>query len=48
MINDTLNKLTDLKLLGIKEHISKYLDKITNDNLSFLEGLNLLFRSLTV
>ena len=42
MINDTLNKLTDLKLLGIKEHISEYLDKITNDNLSFLEGLNLL------
>lgn len=42
MLNDTVNKLIDLKLLGIKDHLSEYLDKITDDNLSFLEGLNLL------
>ena len=40
MLNETINILNDLNLYGLKNNISTKIDYITNNNLSFLEGLN--------
>ena len=40
MLNETINILNDLNLYGLKNSISNEIDNITNNNLSFLEGLN--------
>ena len=40
MLNETINILNDLNLYGLKNSISTEIDYITNNNLSFLEGLN--------
>lgn len=40
MLNETINILNDLNLYGLKNSISNEIDYITNNNLSFLEGLN--------
>ena len=40
MLNETINILNDLNLYGLKNSISSEIDYITNNNLSFLEGLN--------
>ena len=40
MLNETINILNDLSLYGLKNSISNEIDYITNNNLSFLEGLN--------
>lgn len=40
MLNETINILNDLNLYGLKNNISNEIDYITNNKLSFLEGLN--------
>ncbi len=40
MLNETINILNDLNLYGLKSSLSNETDYITNNNLSFLEGLN--------
>ena len=40
MLNETINILNDLNLYGLKNNISNEIDYITNNNLTFLEGLN--------
>ena len=40
MLNETVNILNDLSLYGLKNNISNEIDYITNNNLTFLEGLN--------
>ena len=40
MLNETINILNDLNLYGLKNSISDEIDYITNNNISFLEGLN--------
>ena len=40
MLNETINILNELGLYGLKNSISNEIDYITNNNLSFLEGLN--------
>ena len=45
MLNETINILNDLNLYGLKNSISNEIDYITNNNLSFLEGLNHFLKS---
>lgn len=45
MLNETINILNDLNLYGLKNSISNEVDYITNNNLSFLEGLNHFLKS---
>ena len=45
MLNETTNILNDLNLYGLKNSISNEIDYITNNNLSFLEGLNHFLKS---
>lgn len=40
MLNETVNILNDLNLYGLKNNLSNETDYITNNNLTFLEGLN--------
>lgn len=40
MLNETINILSDLELYGLKNSLSNEIDYITNNKLSFLEGLN--------
>ena len=40
MLNETINILNDLELYGLKNNLSNDIDYITNNNLTFLEGLN--------
>ena len=40
MLNETINILNDLELYGLKNNLSNDIDYITNNKLSFLEGLN--------
>ena len=45
MLNETINILNDLSLYGLKNNISNEIDYITNNKLSFLEGLNHFLKS---
>ena len=45
MLNETVNILNDLNLYGLKNNISNEIDYITNNNLTFLEGLNHFLKS---
>ena len=45
MLNETINILNDLGLYGLKNSISNEIDYITNNNLSFLEGLNYFLKN---
>ena len=45
MLNETINILNDLSLYGLKNSISNEIDYITNNKLSFLEGLNHFLKS---
>jgi len=45
MLNETLNLLNDLDLNGIKNNLSNELDNISNNKLTFLEGLNHLLKN---
>lgn len=40
MLNETINILNDLELYGLKNSLSNETDYITNNKMSFLEGLN--------
>lgn len=40
MLNETINILNDLELYGLKNSISTETDYVTNNKMSFLEGLN--------
>ena len=40
MLNETSNILNDLGLYGLKNNLSKEIDYVTNNNITFLEGLN--------
>ena len=40
MLNETVNILNELELYGLKNNLSNETDYITNNKLSFLEGLN--------
>ena len=45
MLNETVNILSSLNLYGLKNNISNEIDYITNNNLTFLEGLNHFLKS---
>ena len=45
MLNETVNILNSLNLYGLKNNISNEIDYITNNNLTFLEGLNHFLKS---
>ena len=45
MLNETINILNSLNLYGLKNNISNEIDYITNNNLTFLEGLNHFLKS---
>ena len=40
MLNETSNILNDLGLYGLKNNLSNEIDYVTNNNITFLEGLN--------
>ena len=40
MLNETSNILNDLGLYGLKNNLSNVIDYVTNNNITFLEGLN--------
>ena len=40
MLNETCNILNDLGLYGLKNNLSNEIDYVTNNNITFLEGLN--------
>ncbi|MEG1310220.1 MAG: IS21-like element helper ATPase IstB [Bacilli bacterium] len=44
MINETINILDELELNGIKENLSSELDNISQNKITFLEGLNILLK----
>ena len=44
MLNGTVNILNDLSLYWLKNNISNEIDYITNNNLTFLEGLSYFFK----
>ena len=45
MLNETSNILNDLGLYGLKGNLSNEIDYVTNNNITFLEGINHFLKS---